>query len=276
MNEPIQGVQGGIALADGAKDEMSAKVMQTARPTHVRKPFLGIKNPILAEIASIAFLIAIVLVIRSSVFSIYVIPTGSMLPTIKIDDRVFANKLAYGLMLPLSETQIVSWASPKRGEIVLFKSPIEDQTFVKRIVGVAGDRISLQNGILTINGTIAEESLQTDRSVMTDMGGEDDPDSRNLYLERILDIPEHFVLRSKLGGVTFYEARTFVVPEGKIFLMGDNRDGSNDSRSWGFVNANQVYGRASFVLYSTDRTAKGVLPKFRSDRFFHSLSSLVP
>ena len=276
MNDPIQGVQGGIAVMDGAKDEMSAKVLETARPTHVRKPFLGIKNPVLSEIASIAFLIAVVLVIRSSVFSIYVIPTGSMLPTIKIDDRVFANKLAYGLMLPLTETQILSWDTPKRGEIVLFKSPIEDQTFVKRIVGVGGDRVSLQNGVLTINGVVADETIQSDRSVMRDMGGEDDPDTRNLYLERALEIPEHFVLRSKLGGITFYESRTFVVPEGKIFLMGDNRDGSNDSRSWGFVNANQVYGRASFVLYSTERTSKGILPKFRTDRFFRKLSSLEP
>jgi signal peptidase I len=242
----------------------------------VRKPFLGISNPILSELASIGILIAIVLVIRSSVFSIYVIPTGSMLPTIKIDDRLFANKLAYGLMLPFTDTQILTWDAPKRGEIVLFKSPAEDQTFVKRIVGVGGDRITLQNGVLSINGILAQEVVQQDRSVMDDMGGEDAPETRELYRQRLLDMPEHFILRSRSGGVTFYDSRTFVVPEGKIFLMGDHRDGSNDSRGWGFVNANQVYGRASFILYSTIPPSSWLSPRFRTDRFFAKLDNLDP
>ena len=267
--------QDGVAAMSGTGEESQAAAIKGVERAQ-RKPFLGISNPVLSELASIGILVAIVLVIRSSVFSIYVIPTGSMLPTIKIDDRVFANKLAYGLMLPLTETQVVSWAAPQRGEIVLFRSPVEDQTFVKRIVGVGGDRIALRNGVLTINGVVADESVQVDRSVMKDMGGEDDPSSKDLLTQKLLDLPEHFIMRSRTGGVTFYESRTFVVPEGKIFLMGDNRDGSNDSRSWGFINANQVYGRASFVLYSTDRTADGVLPKFRTDRFFRKLDILGP
>lgn len=273
MNETAQG--GGVAAMDGSHPEVSPQVATEATQLK-RKAFLGISNPILSELASIGILLAIVLMIRSSVFSIYVIPTGSMLPTIKIDDRVFANKLAYGLMLPLMDTQLVSWAAPKRGEIVLFRSPVEDQTFVKRIVGVAGDRIALRNGVLSINGTVAEELVQTNRAVMRDMGGEDAPESKELYVQKLMDLPEHFILRSRSGGVSYYDSRTFVVPEGKIFLMGDNRDGSNDSRSWGFVNANQVYGRASFILYSTDRSAEGFLPRFRTDRFFRSLDLLEP
>jgi signal peptidase I len=267
--------QGGVAAMDGSQKEAQLAA-EKKNPQTVRKPFLGITNPILSELASIGILVAIVLAIRSSVFSIYVIPTGSMLPTIKIDDRVFANKLAYGLMLPFTETQLVSWAEPRRGEIVLFRSPVEDQTFVKRIVGVAGDRVSLTNGVLTVNGSVASETVQVDRTVMKDMGGELDPNAKDLYRQQLLDLPEHFVLRSRSGGVTFYESRTFVVPEGQLFLMGDNRDGSNDSRSWGFVRANQVYGRASFILYSTDRTAEGFLPKFRTNRFFRDLDRLDP
>lgn len=229
----------------------------------------GIPRSLLKEVWSLALLLAAVFVVRSSIFSIYVIPTGSMLPTIKIDDRVFANKLAFGLMLPFGERQVISWSSPKRGDIVLFKSPMEDQTFVKRVVGIGGDELSFEAGVLKINGELAHEELQSDRSVMEDMGGGEAAESRNLLRERVLDKPEHYVLRSRTGGVTLYESRTFRVPEGKIFLMGDNRDGSNDSRSWGVIDAASVYGRASFVLYSTERT-EDFLPKFRTDRFFKS------
>lgn len=261
---------GQTAIMDGPAEETQSK-------KQAAKPFLGIQNPILSEIVSISILIGIVFVVRSSVFSIYVIPTGSMLPTIKINDRVFANKLAYGLMLPLMDRQIVSWDEPARGDIVLFQSPVEsDMTFVKRVVGVAGDRISFENGTLMINGERSNEMLQSDRSVMRDMGGEEDPESKELYVEQLLDIPPHYMLRNRFGGITAYESRVFQVPEGKIFLMGDNRDGSNDSRMWGFINVNEVYGRANFILYSTDPETPGFLPSFRSDRFFRSLASLAP
>lgn len=247
-----------------------SKVMSQESKNQVR-PFLGIQNPVLREIVSIGILILAVLMIRSSIFSIYVIPTGSMLPTIKIDDRVFANKLAYGLMLPFGERQVVSWSTPKRGDIVLFKSPLEDQTFVKRVVGIGGDHIRFRAGVLEINGERAVEFLQSDRSVMEDMGGDELAHARNLYIEKIVDKEPHYILRSAGGGVTYFENRTFVVPEGKIFLVGDNRDGSNDSRSWGVVDANAVYGRASFVLYSTERS-DDILPQFRADRFFKSFA----
>jgi signal peptidase I len=229
----------------------------------------GIPRSILKEAWSLALLLAAVFVVRSSIFSIYVIPTGSMLPTIKIDDRVFANKLAFGLMLPFGERQVISWSSPQRGDIVLFKSPMEDQTFVKRVVGIGGDVLSFEAGVLKINGELAHEELQSDRSVMTDMGGGEAAESRNLFRERVVDKPEHYILKSRTGGLTLYESRTFQVPEGKIFLMGDNRDGSNDSRSWGVIDATSVYGRASFVLYSTERSEE-FWPQFRTDRFFKS------
>lgn len=248
-------------------------------PRTKRTPVL--KSAFAKEVYNIAILLAIVFVIRSSIVGLYVIPTGSMLPTINIDDRVIANKLSYGLMLPFMETQIVSWAEPQRGDIVLFKSPRDDNTFVKRVIGVGGDTISFQNGVLHINGTSIVEVEQTDRRPLLNMGSETG-DDKVLYIESGPQLPPHYMLRSAVGGPTYFETREWTVPKGKLFVMGDNRDGSNDSRSWGndeagdessksFIDARNIYGKALIVFYSTVRT-EGWLPKFRSERFFMRLN----
>lgn len=220
------------------------------------------------EFKSYVLLLLFIFVIRSSVLGLYVIPTGSMLPTIKIDDRLIANKLAYGLMLPFGESQVLSWSTPKRGEIVLFKSPEADFTFVKRVMGVAGDVILFRDGVLTINGEAVTETRVEDLGILEDMG--DSPEGKVLYRESGYGGPEHYMLRSEDGGPTFFESREFIIPEGKLFLLGDNRDGSSDSRVWGMVDADKIYGRALTVFYSTIRH-DGWLPKFRADRFFQPL-----
>src|SRR5690606_38087703 len=121
-----------------------------------------------SEPFKIAVMLLIIFIVRSSLIGFYVIPTGSMLPTIKLNDRVICNKLAYGLMLPwpFDERQVVSWSKPKRGDIVLFEYPAENPservTFVKRVVGIEGDTISFKNGVLVINGQPMEEVEQSD------------------------------------------------------------------------------------------------------------------
>ena len=259
----------GESMSTLDKESESPTQMPEQSESGVKPRVLSQTQGYLQEIYKIAFLLLVLFVARSSLFGIYVIPTGSMLPTIKIDDRVFANKLAYGLMLPWTESQFFSWAKPQRGEIVLFKSPLEDNTFVKRVAGIEGDRISFLNGILSINGKPLAEVEQKDRSIMDDMGGENGSD-KILFLESGLGSEPHYMLRMAEGGRTFFEKREFVVPPGKIFCLGDNRDGSNDSREWGMVEAQRVYGRASFVFFSTVRH-DAFYPKFRSDRFFRAL-----
>ena len=225
-------------------------------------------NPWIREFFNLALMVAAIFLIRTSLFSPYVIPTGSMLPTIKVDDRVIANKLAYGLMIPFVNSQILSWATPQRGEIVLFQSPTDEHTFVKRVAGLAGDIITFKEGVLHINGLPTSEVVQTDRSVLEDMG--DTAIDKTLYLESGLGPKPHYMMRMNVGGTTFFESREFAVPLGHVFCLGDNRDGSNDSRFWGFVEVKKIYGKAGRVLFSTLRS-EGWMPQFRSDRFFKSL-----
>lgn len=225
-------------------------------------------NPWIQEFFIVLIMVAVIFILRTSIFSPYVIPTGSMLPTIKIDDRVIANKLAYGLMIPFVDSQILSWSAPQRGEIVLFQSPTDEHTFVKRVAGIAGDKITFKEGVLHINGQPASEVVQTDRTVLEDMG--DTAIDKTLYLESGLGPKPHLMLRMTVGGTTFFESREFVVPPGHVFCLGDNRDGSNDSRFWGFVEVKKIYGKAGRVLFSTQRS-ESWRPHFRADRFFKLL-----
>jgi len=233
-------------------------------------------NAFLREVYSLALIVLVIFVLRSSIFNFYVIPTGSMIPTIKINDRVFSNKLSYGLMLPFSETQIISWASPQRGDIVLFQSPQGETTFVKRVIGLEGDRISFDDGRLTINGRPVVEEERQERDILSDQAPQ--IQEKPLYWESGLgsrDGDGHLMLRGRYAGPTFLNRSTYVVPQGHIFCMGDNRDGSSDSRIWGTVEAKKVYGKALFVLWSTkDPEVDGkdnILPSLRFERFFKSL-----
>lgn len=235
-------------------------------------------NPVLKEIKALALILLVVFILRSSVFGLYVIPTGSMIPTIKLNDRVIANKLAYGLVLPLMDRQVISWDMPKRGEIVLFKNPSGDETFVKRVIGLPGDTIKFRNGRLMVNGNVAAEEVQADRTVLGEMNRTFD--EKTLYVETgVADDPslKHFILRETLAGRTALDRETYVVPEGRIFCMGDNRDESKDSRfpEVGFIDAKTVYGKALFIFYSTQESTEpgiaGWIPHVRWGRTFSPL-----
>jgi len=222
----------------------------------------------LVWLRDVIIIVVFMVVLRWSIVNWYVIPTGSMLPTIKIKDHVLVNKLAYGLMLPFTESHAITWNEPARGDIVLFRSPIEEVTFVKRVIGLGNDTITFRDGTLVVNGEPVKEELLTDRSVLDDMG--EPGDGKNFYREDLGNGVKHSMLRLAKGGQTFFESREWKVPAGKLLVLGDNRDGSNDGRYWGYVDVNKVYGKALCVFYSIKPT-DGLLPVFRTDRFFARL-----
>lgn len=228
----------------------------------------------LTEAKSILIIFALVFAFRSSFLNWYVIPSGSLLPSLKIGDHVVVNKLSYGFMLPFMNTQIVSWNTPNRGDIVVFKGPKgeKDLTMIKRVVGVPGDVITFSNGVLTINGETAHEVPVYDPKIRENFGGGETADIFNVYQESGFSQSPHYIMRLKYGSPTEQDTRVWVVPKGKLLLVGDNRDNSADGRFWGFMDEDRIYGRAFLITYSTYHENGSFLPKFRSDRWFAKIS----
>jgi len=202
------------------------------------------------EAKSLLLTVVILTAVRSAIADWNDVPTGSMNPTIVQGDRVFVNKLAYDLKVPFTTWHLAQWSNPKRGDIVVFYSPVDGTRLVKRVIGLPGDKIELANDRLLINGRPSEyEALpaETGHDVPPDHDG-----ARVYAEEKASGIPAHpvTILPQRLALRTFGPK---TVPPGEYFMMGDNRDNSNDSRFWGTVERKRIVGRASMVVISLDR-----------------------
>lgn len=216
--------------------------------------------------------VAAVIVVRSFVFEPFKIPSGSMLPTLKIGDHIFVSKFNYGLSIPFTKLLLVKWSGPRRGDVVVFLNPRDESLhYVKRVIGIPGDKIKFVGKRLFINGEEVPREPVTDPKILENVKKTDANFDGQLYTETI-DGTTHFVQYSKeVDDLEQMElARIAVekeVPEGNYFVAGDNRDQSYDSRSWGFLPRENIKGRAQIVWLSLDQDAAwGTFDKVRWDR----------
>jgi signal peptidase I len=198
------------------------------------------------SISGFAKALAIALLIRTIFIEPYRIPSGSMLPTLEIGDHVFVNKFVYGVRIPFINVvpfQIVR--APARGDVIVFNNPVEtDKDFIKRVVGVPGDRVEVINEVIHINGTPQERTLVSDNfTVFNDAHGPWEAESTVLYREH-LGAVDHAVLMAPHRPRGRVSEGPYIVPEGHVFTMGDNRDNSSDSR-YGFGSS----GKPEYVPY---------------------------
>lgn len=209
-----------------------------------------VKHPLIIEYARSFFpILLIVLIIRSFLFQPYRVPTGSLEPTIMPGDLILVNQYDYGLRVPLWNKTIIPIGEPKRGQIALFRWPVNPSvTFVKRVIGVPGDRISYVNKVLTINGKVMTQTFVQDDSEIVDQG----KTSPVKKYEEDLNGTKHFIFVRPDRPAQDFE--NLIVPPGKFFMMGDNRDDSDDCRSWGFVDINDFVGRAILIWMNWDPT----------------------
>lgn len=191
-----------------------------------------VKEPYLVDLSRSFFpVLAIVLVLRSFLVEPFQIPSGSMLPTLEVGDFILVNKFAYGLRLPVAGTKIVEMDDPQRGDVIVFRFPEDGRTnYIKRVIGVPGDHIRYRDKELYINHEKVETTLIARLPPM---------ELRREYLGDV----EHNILLT-LGRAGGSGEGEWVVPEGEYFVMGDNRDNSNDSRYWGTVPDELVVGKA--------------------------------
>ena len=192
------------------------------------------REPIIVEYAKSFFpVLALVLVLRSFLFEPFQIPSESMVPTLEVGDFILVNKFTYGIRLPVIRTKVVGINSPERGDVMVFFPPHKKQYFIKRVVGLPGDKIVLDDNVLYINGE--QQPQEATEQVIQDF-------RRYQVMTEALDGREHQM--RKLVRSSPAPRNAWVVPEGHYFMMGDNRDNSHDSRGWGFVPEENIVGKA--------------------------------
>jgi signal peptidase I len=195
-------------------------------------------------------LLAIVLVLsafRSAVADWNDVPSGSMRPTILVGDRIVVDRRAYDVRVPFTQVSLWRYDDPHRGDIIVFLSPKDGIRLVKRVVGLPGDRVELRGFALTINGVaVPYQPLQSAEA----SSRADAP-----FISLSEDLPGHpaHSVRAFDPALRSDATQVFEVPEGKYFVLGDNRDESFDSRFWGSVPRDAVLGRALRVAFSLDR-----------------------
>ena len=222
-----------ICLVDKAFSKQHKKALNSQQSS---TPY---KENIIIEYAYSFFpVLAVVWVLRSFLYEPFTIPSGSMLPTLEVGDYILVNKYNYGLRLPVLGTEILPMAKPQRGDVMVFKFPPQpSMNFIKRVMGVPGDKINFENDTLYINGEVIERTL---------VSQEPEIEPWQQYFSENLSGKKHLI-RQEVGRYPAGKSWGYTVPAGHYFMMGDNRDNSNDSRFWGFVPEKNIVGQAVYI-----------------------------
>ena len=206
--------------------------------------------------------ILVVFVLRSFLFEPFRIPSGSMIPTLLIGDLILVNKFTYGIRLPILNKKVVDLGSPQRGDVMVFRYPVNPQEdYVKRVIGLPGDTVTYRNKRLTINGQPVEtvpapDFFDADRVAYAKQFTEKLPSPNGTVDHMILVDDDRSGIINAITNYPYREnctysdgntAITCKVPQGYYFMMGDNRDNSADSRYWGFVPEENIVGKAFLI-----------------------------
>ena len=225
---------------------------QKARPVSQRSRLRNLWE----NVKSIVGALAIFLILRAFLIEAYRIPSGSMIPTLLVGDWLFVNKAIFGAHVPFTHTNLPAYREPRRSDVVVFVSPFqadEDSlghdptpTLVKRLVGVPGDTLYMRTGVLYVNGIAQRQGYGAETRANPELANSVDP---------LFDWQKKVGLRASRFGPappqpTHDNWGPLVVPPGKLFMMGDSRYNSKDSRYWGFVPRGNVRGKPLFVYYS--------------------------
>ncbi|HET6147436.1 MAG TPA: signal peptidase I [Polyangia bacterium] len=251
--EVVTGIKSAIVDVEEAlsgSDQEEARRAIAALDERMDQGLSGARKSTLREYSeSIGVAIAIALVLRAFVVEAFQIPSGSMIPTLEVGDHIFVSKFAYGLGIPFTNIKILELNQPERGDVIVFKYPIDPSTdYIKRVVGLPGDVVEVRQHEVFING----HPMPRQRLPIPCPDSESRPglgaDERDCEeWEETLGSKRHATIQEPGRGHDF--SRT-VVPPGNVFVMGDNRDNSSDSRVWGTVQHDLIKGKALIIWWS--------------------------
>jgi len=247
-----------LCIFTGIMWMLDRKIWAPARGLDAPRPFF------LEYTAGFFPLLLAVFLFRSFLFEPFNIPSGSMIPTLRVGDMILVQKFSYGVRLPIVHTLVVPTGQPQRGDVVVFRYPKDESLdYIKRVVGLPGDMVVYENKQLTVNGKPVPK-----RPAGAFMAEGSRPSSR---FQETLGDKTYFTLNDD-GAPAFYFPEVFphlencarltngmrcIVPEGHYFMMGDNRDNSADSRIWGFVPERNLAGRAVVVWLNLSEVLSG-------------------
>ena len=197
---------------------------------------MGKKKIIKEYLEPIVVAILIALFIRTFIVQAFKIPSSSMEPTLQVGDHLLVNKFIYGIKVPFVDSKYLQFRNPQRGDIIVFIYPKDrSKDFIKRIIGTEGEKVEIIHNQLYINDKLIDDPW----------GHYDERSQSAKYLQPM----------EKFGPI--------IVPKRSLFVLGDNRDNSQDSRYWGYVNLNEVKGKAFIIYFSWDRLSQSLLDNVR-------------
>ena len=223
---------------------------------------VGVDEPWYVEYAKSFFpVILLVFTLRSFLVEPFKIPSGSMMPTLLAGDYILVNKFTYGLRVPILNNTFFEMNHPKRGDVIVFHYPPDPKIdYIKRVVGVPGDKIQYQDKRLIINGKKLEVKFESDYEY--EMQGANIISARKskeqlgdvVHDILVHDIPNQY--NADMPGAKLQDGETITVPDSSYFAMGDNRDNSADSRVWGFVPEHNLVGKAFYIWMNFDQFSR--------------------
>lgn len=234
------------------------------------------KSKLRQNIESIIIALALALLIRTFVIQPFKIPSGSMIPSLLIGDHLLVNKFVYGTNIPFSDIVIMPIEDISRGDVIVFKFPEDSETgprkgvhYIKRVIGIEGDRVDIEGNDIYINNEKVEQKYIGDYAY-EDNGLEITADMYKQFF------PEHeFRVLYKKGSSSTTKGKLgfpITVPDGSVFVMGDNRDNSYDSRFWGFVPVENISGKAFMIHWSWDFDNSSIIDIIRWGRIFKPIN----
>ncbi|MGH1371811.1 MAG: signal peptidase I [Cellvibrionaceae bacterium] len=228
--------------------------IENQEEVYLQAKAVAAQEPVAIEYSKSFFpVLLIVLVLRSFIAEPFQIPSGSMIPTLKIGDFILVNKFTYGIRLPVIRNKVLDVNEPKRGDVMVFFPPHRPDTYyIKRVVGMPGDDIRYVNNVLYVNGEQQPQTL---------VASLPPGNPRFQLMKETVGGVEHDMRKNVTPG-RLSVAGHWVVPEGHYFMMGDNRDNSSDSRDWGAVSEDAIVGKAFAVWMHWDSFLS--LPSFSS------------